>query len=74
MGTWAKSLALMCGFLLLLAGPPAWGQETAKPDADPEKPADMRALADRINNPVYGFTLSFTPVVPAPAWSKEPLL
>ena len=42
----------MCGFLLLLAGPPAWGQESAKPEADPEKPEDMTALADRINNPV----------------------
>ena len=52
MGTWAKRIVLMCGFLLLLAGPPAWGQESAKPDADPEKPEDMTSLADRIINPV----------------------
>jgi hypothetical protein len=52
MGTWAKRMALMCGLLLLLAGSPAWGQESAKPDADPEKPADMTSLADRIINPV----------------------
>jgi len=52
MATWAKRMALMCGFLLLLAGSPAWGQESAKPDAVPEKPEDMTSLADRIINPV----------------------
>ena len=52
MGTWTKRIVLMCGFLLLLAGSPAWGQESAKPDAVPEKPEDMTSLADRIINPV----------------------
>jgi hypothetical protein len=52
MGTWAKRIVLMCGFLLLLAGPPAWGEESSEPDANPKKPEDMAALADKINNPV----------------------
>ena len=59
MGTWAKRIVFMCGFLLLLAGPPAWGQESAKPDADPEKPENMTSLADRIINPVSDLWLLF---------------
>jgi hypothetical protein len=62
MSTWVSRLALVCGFLLLLAGSPVWGQESSEsgePGAEPKKQDDMATLAEKMNNPLSDLWLLF---------------
>ena len=51
---------LVGNLLLYFPAPPAWGQESSEPGADPKKQEDMAALADKINNPLSELWLLFT--------------
>jgi hypothetical protein len=59
---WISRVALVGGLLLLLAGPPVWGQESSEsgePAAEPQKQSDMAALAEKMNNPLSDLWLLF---------------